>query len=78
MGDGQIKFKNIFSKLTKYNYEGWATLEWECCMKNKIDGAIEGFNFISKNIINIADSVFESEAGKITNTEKNLSDLGVK
>ena len=47
-------------------------------MKNKIDGAIEGFNFISKNIINIADSVFESEAGKITHTEKNLSDLGIK
>ena len=78
LGDGQVKFKNIFSKFTKYNYEGWATLEWECCMKNKIDGAIEGFNFISKNIINMADSVFESEAGKITHTEKNLSDLGIK
>ena len=30
LGDGQIDFKGIFSKLTQYGYNGWAVLEWEC------------------------------------------------
>lgn len=34
-GDGQVDFKAIFSKLAHYDYEGWATLEWECCLKIK-------------------------------------------
>ena len=41
-GDGQVDFKAIFSKLAHNDYQGWATLEWECCLKNKEDGASEG------------------------------------
>jgi sugar phosphate isomerase/epimerase len=33
-GDGQIDFKGIFSKLTEYDFDGWAVLEWECCLKD--------------------------------------------
>ena len=32
-GDGQVDFKSIFSKLSQYGFEGWAVLEWECCIK---------------------------------------------
>ena len=41
-GDGQVDFKTIFSKLTQYDYAGWAVMEWECCIKHPEDGAKEG------------------------------------
>ncbi len=34
LGDGQVDFNGIFSKLTQYDYDGWAVLEWECCIKH--------------------------------------------
>lgn len=30
LGDGQVNFKSIFSKLTQYGFDGWAVIEWEC------------------------------------------------
>ena len=33
LGDGQVDFKSIFSKLAAYDYKGWAVMEWECCYK---------------------------------------------
>ncbi|WP_457824591.1 sugar phosphate isomerase/epimerase family protein, partial [Staphylococcus aureus] len=33
LGDGEIDFGAIFSKLSQYGYDGWAVLEWECCIK---------------------------------------------
>jgi len=41
-GDGQVDFKAIFSKLTQYGFDGWAVLEWECCIKSSEQGAAEG------------------------------------
>ena len=43
-GDGQVDFKSIFSKLSQYGFEGWAVLEWECCIKSPEQGAKEGLN----------------------------------
>jgi sugar phosphate isomerase/epimerase len=40
-GDGQIDFKGVFSKLTEYDFDGWAVLEWECCLKDAETGARE-------------------------------------
>ena len=31
LGDGQVDFGAIFSKLAQYDYDSWAVLEWECC-----------------------------------------------
>ncbi len=28
LGDGQVDFKSVFSKLTEHDYKGWAVLEW--------------------------------------------------
>jgi sugar phosphate isomerase/epimerase len=39
LGDGQVDFLSIFSKLTQYGYDGWAVLEWECCIKSPEQGA---------------------------------------
>lgn len=63
LGDGQINFKSIFSKMAQYNFPGWAVLEWECCLKNQEDGAREGAAFIQKHIIKIAQKSFDDFAG---------------
>ena len=61
-GDGQVDFTTIFSKLTQNGYQGWASLEWECCLKNKDDGASEGAEFIKQHIIRVTDKVFDDFA----------------
>lgn len=62
LGDGQVNFKSIFSKLAQYDFPGWAVLEWECCLKNQLDGAKEGAEFISKNIIKVSERGFDDFA----------------
>ena len=58
-GDGQVDFKGIFSKLTGYGFDGWAVLEWECCLKNAEDGAAEGARFIRDHIIEVSTHAFD-------------------
>jgi len=62
LGDGQIDFKSIFSKLTQYGFDGWAVLEWECCIKSNEQGAVEGSKFISDHIIQVTDKTFDDFA----------------
>ncbi|MFI5185995.1 MAG: sugar phosphate isomerase/epimerase family protein [Chitinophagales bacterium] len=66
LGDGQVNFKSIFSKLAEYDYKGWAVLEWECCIKNAEDGAKEGSVFIRDHIIRVTEKAFDdfASAGK--------------
>jgi sugar phosphate isomerase/epimerase len=63
LGDGQIDFKSIFSKLTQYDFEGWAVVEWECCMKHPEVGAKEGAEFVMKHIIPVTEKSFDDFAG---------------
>lgn len=62
LGDGQIDFKSIFSKMAQYDFSGWAVLEWECCLKHYEDGASEGAEFIKKHIIRVTDKPFDDFA----------------
>ena len=62
LGDGQVDFKTIFSKLTQYGYRGWAVMEWECCIKHPEDGAREGCHFIKEHIIRVTDKAFDDFA----------------
>jgi hypothetical protein len=65
LGDGQIDFKTIFSKLTEYDFDGWAVLEWECCLKDAEVGAREGSEFIRRHIIPVSGRAFDDfAAGK--------------
>lgn len=61
-GDGQIDFNRIFSKLAQYGYDGWAVLEWECCLKDSETGAREGAEFIRRHIIPVSDRAFDDFA----------------
>ncbi|MCC6782598.1 MAG: sugar phosphate isomerase/epimerase [Planctomycetes bacterium] len=63
LGDGDVDFGAIFTLLTKYRYEGWATLEWECCFKDSQQGAEEGAPFIAAHMITPPAKAFDDFAG---------------
>src|SRR6202046_596088 len=77
LGDGQVDFKDIFSKLTQYDYKGWAVLEWECALKHPEDGAREGAGFIKDHIIRVTDKAFDDFAGSGADTAFNRRVLGL-
>jgi sugar phosphate isomerase/epimerase len=62
LGDGQVDFKQIFSKMAQYDYPGWAVLEWECALKHPQEGAAEGAPFIASHIIPVTDRAFDDFA----------------
>lgn len=78
LGDGQVDFKSIFSKLAQYDFEGWAVLEWECCLKNPEDGAKEGAEFIRKHMIKKTEKTFDDFAGSGADEDANKKILGLK
>lgn len=77
LGDGQVDFKQIFSKLTQYNFDGWAVIEWECCMKHPEAGAEEGSRFVSEHIIRITEKAFDDFAGGEADEASNRRVLGL-
>jgi len=78
LGDGQIDFKAIFSKLAQYDFPGWAVLEWECPLKDGAVGAAEGARFIREHIIPIATRAFDDFAGASTDDVALRQDLGLR
>jgi sugar phosphate isomerase/epimerase len=77
LGDGQVDFGAIFSKLAQYDYPGWAVLEWECCIKHPEQGAAEGAPFIESHIIRVTEKAFDDFAGAGSDREKNRKILGL-
>jgi len=77
LGDGQVDFKRIFSKLSQYGYDGWAVMEWECCIKNQVDGATEGAKFIDDHIIRVTDKAFDDFAAAGADEKFNREILGI-
>src|SRR5260370_13700608 len=76
-GDGQVDFSAIFSKLTQYEFPGWAVLEWECCIKSSEQGAAEGAPFIERHIIQAAGSTFDDFASSRADQQANRRMLGL-
>lgn len=77
LGDGQVDFKAIFSKMAQYDFSGWAVLEWECALKHPEDGAREGAKFIKEHIIHVTDHVFDDFASSGTDANMNKTILGI-
>jgi sugar phosphate isomerase/epimerase len=77
LGDGQIDFGQIFSKMAQYDYPGWAVMEWECCLKHPEAGAAEGAPFIRDHIIRVTDRAFDDFAGGGADTKTNRKILGL-
>ncbi len=78
LGDGQVDFAAIFSKLAAYDFEGWAVLEWECCLKHPEDGAREGAPFIADHIIRVTEKAFDDFADAGTDEAANRRMLGIE
>ncbi|KXU89333.1 AP endonuclease [Paraburkholderia monticola] len=77
LGDGQIDFGAIFSKMAQFDFPGWAVLEWECALKHPHDGAREGAEFIRRHIIRVAEHAFDDFAGSGVDTAQLKSVLGI-
>lgn len=77
LGDGQVDFGAIFSKLTGYDYKGWAVMEWECALKHPETGAAEGAPFIKKHIIRVTEKAFDDFAGTGSDEDFNKRILGI-
>ena len=78
LGDGQVDFSSIFSKLSQYNYDGWAVLEWECAIKSSDQGAAEGAPFIADHIIKVTEKAFDDFAGTGADEAFNRKVLGLE
>jgi sugar phosphate isomerase/epimerase len=78
LGDGQVDFGAIFSKMAQYDFPGWAVLEWECCIKHPEQGAAEGAQFIQSHIIRVAERAFDDFASAGTDAAANRRMLGLK
>lgn len=78
LGDGDVDFASIFSKLTAHGFDGWPVLEWECCLKHPEDGAREGAEFIKDHIIRVTETAFDDFAGGDTDRKANRRILGLE
>ncbi|HLW19824.1 MAG TPA: sugar phosphate isomerase/epimerase [Cyclobacteriaceae bacterium] len=77
LGDGQVDFNAIFSKLSQYDFDGWAVLEWECAIKHPEAGAIEGAKFIKDKIIRVTEKTFDDFASAGQDEGLNRKVLGI-
>ncbi|MCW4115858.1 sugar phosphate isomerase/epimerase [Aurantimonas sp. MSK8Z-1] len=77
LGDGQVDFAAIFSKLAEYDYDSWAVLEWECAIKDAEQGAAEGAPFIAGHIITVTEKAFDDFAAGGTDEAANKRMLGI-
>jgi len=78
LGDGQVDFTGIFSKMAHYDYDGWAVLEWECALKHPEDGAAEGAPFIRDHIIRVTERAFDDFAASGVDVAANRRLLGLE
>lgn len=77
LGDGQVDFNGIFSRLAQYDFEGWAVIEWECALKHPEQGAEEGARFVEDHIIRVTDKAFDDFAAAGTDEATNRALLGL-
>ena len=78
LGDGQVDFKQVFTRLTAVGYSSWAVLEWECCYKDAAQGAAEGAPFIRSMLIDVPKKAFDDFAGAATDSARNRRLLGIE
>jgi sugar phosphate isomerase/epimerase len=77
LGDGQVDFGQVFSKMAQYDFAGWAVLEWECALKHPEDGAAEGAPFIAQHIIRVTERAFDDFAGSGSDRALNARLMGI-
>ncbi len=77
VGDGEVDFVAVFSKLTQAGFSSWAVLEWECCIKDGEQGAREGAQFIEDMLIDTPKKAFDDFASGDADDAANRRILGL-
>lgn len=77
LGDGQVDFGGIFSKMAANDFAGWAVLEWECALKHPEVGAAEGAPFIGRHIIKVTEHAFDDFAAGGADRALNRRIMGI-
>ncbi|MCX9147409.1 sugar phosphate isomerase/epimerase family protein [Erythrobacter sp. WG] len=77
LGDGQVDFPAIFSKMAANDFGGWAVLEWECALKHPEQGAAEGAPFIARHIIRVTEHAFDDFAAGGADRALNRKLMGI-
>ena len=77
LGDGQVDFSQIFSKMAANDFAGWAVLEWECALKHPEQGAAEGAPFIDRHIIHVTEHAFDDFAAGSADRALNRKLMGL-
>ena len=77
LGDGQVDFRSIFSKLAQYDFDGWPVVEWECALKHPEDGAREGAKFVADHVIRVTEKAFDDFADGGSDDAANRKMLGI-
>lgn len=77
LGDGQVDFPAIFSKMAANDFAGWAVLEWECALKHPEQGAAEGAPFIERQIIRVTEHAFDDFAAGGADQALNRRVMGI-
>ena len=77
LGDGQVDFGAVFSKMAANDFDGWAVVEWECALKHPEDGAREGARFVADHIIRVTERAFDDFADGGTDEAANRNMLGI-
>ena len=78
LGDGQVDFGQIFSKLAQYDFAGWAVLEWECALKHPEAGAAGGAPFIARHILRVTERAFDDFAAGGADRALNRRIMGIE
>ena len=77
LGDGQVDFGAVFSKMAANDFDGWAVVEWECALKHPEDGAREGAEFVAAHIIRVTERAFDDFADGGADEAANRKMLGL-
>ena len=77
LGDGQVNFGQVFSKLAQYDFPGWAVDEWECALKHPEEGSREGAEFVRRHIIRTTPHAFDDFAAQWTDRAAIAAALGL-
>jgi sugar phosphate isomerase/epimerase len=77
LGDGQVDFASIFSKMAANDFAGWAVLEWECALKHPEAGASEAAPFIARHIIKVTEHAFDDFAAGGADRALNKALMGI-
>ena len=78
LGDGQVDFKRVFTLLTEAGFDGWAVVEWECCVKSPEQGAAEGAPFVARHLIDATTVAFDDFTGSAADARRNRQVLGLE